>query len=305
MKILAAILFASSVSFAIDKVPDGRVTSSCAIRISNMPFEAREPENNSEFCSGTLIGDGSVVAMAAHCLSQVFEFQINDISNVKKNSLNIAVADQTSSRRMGIEAGQNKIFAGERLRSKDDRDDYLDSGDPKYVRDDIALIKLETGVSSPTKCPRLPTQKDCQEFEDSILKMGKDTNLFVDFFISNELKEKGSDISKKVIAWYPDSSAVKVSPSAIKFSPASPDVKNLEAPLNVSFEINKNVVKMRKGDSGSALIWRKPGGEEKILIGTQSATFSNSEKAYFAQICKQIKTKEFESFVSDYVPKTQ
>lgn len=288
-------------AFGIDKISGSTKRESCAIRISNQLIDQNVPQSGTEFCSGSIIENGSMIAFAAHCLNQVMKVTSDELSD---NSFIIGFPDREDSEKIQLQAGQYSLFSGDLLSTVASRDEFIKSGDPKYIKDDMVIIKTKRPISNMTKCPVLPTISECEKFEKNLLSLGKETGLYVDFFISNELLQSGS-IIRKVSSWYPSKNLIQVKATNLEFSPSSPGEKNLEAPIKASFAINEKAVRMRKGDSGSLAYWKY--NSQDIFVGVLSATISGSpHEGNFSQVCKHVGTRKFDDFVRTFQsPKAQ
>ncbi|RYZ64448.1 MAG: hypothetical protein EOP05_22030 [Proteobacteria bacterium] len=181
------------------------------------------------------------------------------------------------------------VFYTAGMESQRARSKFAQKGDLTLVNEDVAVVHLEKPYPGydPSTCPLLPTASDCKDLNSTLGNASAASRLSANFFKSLKMNNGNGPLQKAEFAPLP---RLMVSDAVT----LSVDSKN--GHLVSSFKSQGAEVHLRKGDSGSALLFKTASGP--VVVGIQSAVFqSNDTNALFAQVCSKIESPRWTSVV--------
>lgn len=269
----------------------------CAVRLSNVPIaQAIDVTKQPQFCSGTMI-DSSTLVTAAHCLNQISASSVGDLDNVKKEKpFHLALPGERASEKALITAGQDTAVSSPIMNQQSARDLYIRTGETKMTNHDFVVVKLSAPIQGleSRKCPRLPTPEDCQVMKQEMNTTEKGSTLpsgrLKAFLFQSQERKSGSGAGKKT-EYFPNEKLISAESTSTIIS------KNIDVMIS-QFQSQSEPVKIRKGDSGSGVIWSK--GQDSILVGILSgAAGDNPTRAFFAQLCSHVESPRWTKLITE------
>lgn len=254
----------------------------CSMRLSGKAITKDSyDEAGQGFCSGTLVGPKTMIT-AAHCLDDVTGGSFGDLDKGKSKGFFAAFNTSEKSLPVRTQKGDAAIFYSAGMGSQKIRSKFASEGDIKLINHDVVVLQLENAVEGydAKVCPRLPTSTDCRELNAALANStaSQPAKLRTNFFKSKQMKTSSGLFTKNEFAPLP-----QVMPAAV----LSAGVNSANGYLVAGFQSQSKVVHLRKGDSGSSMIFDSASGP--VVIGVQSAVFkSNDASALFAQVCPKV-----------------
>lgn len=261
----------------IPKAPAESARDACAVRISNQM--SGDALSGALFCSGVMV-DAYTLVTAAHCLNETAASGLDDLSNLSKSSkLYLSPAGKSGFKKMKVEAGTAAASSPGAMQTKKMRQAFMENPSLAASQSDLVVLRLAEPVQEMQmrNCPRLPDEKDCRAFEQALKDSSASKSLSAHFFKS-VYPDKASGSSFK------DTDASKPSAFVAKAESAVLSVDPSQSVFSSSFRTNSSILKLRRGDSGTGLIWESATGP--VVIGLQSvAKKTDWSTGYFAPLC--------------------
>lgn len=280
---LFAFLFGFSALAAESKAKAQVLPNSCSVRLSNSSINKinlASPGFGTGFCSGTMTSN-NILVTAAHCINDVVSGKIDKLSEIKKNAkINIAFSGDEKSQASEITKGINSAIYSEKLSKHSDRAHYLEKGTKELINEDFVILKLQNEISGANEvlCPRIPTALDCDVFKAQLAQGPH--NILANFFKSTKLQDS---------FYVPQSRQFESRATSISQN------MNLQY-LVAQFQSDNEIVNLRKGDSGTGLIWDSPTGP--VIVGVQSGmSGQNDQLSYFSDLCSHINSPIWNKFI--------